>query len=203
MTLGRQQHSYPVLPSIKDTFKAWRASLTAMKLRTHLRDVLVTNLRSLDTLYYKEPFWINAKAYRFEVRQTVDQTITTGTWTIVNMDDELFDGDDLYELTDDEFIVPEDGVYLLQASAIWTNLATNGRHHRLRETTGPTVLVQSHLSDDGTGFNEGHSMSCIKALEKDQRVVYEVRHADGANRILRGSDGENYVAFKGVRLSPL
>ena len=133
--------------------------------------------------------------------------LTSGGWTKVEFDTEVFDSDSAYDNTNDKFTVPagKGGKYLVIAAAKINDAGSPatlvGSGMRLT-VNGSNVKQTIHFMDNGTSKSEGKTVVAILNLSATDYVeayAYAQDNGGSACSITGGSDYDTY--FSGFRLS--
>ena len=142
----------------------------------------------------------------WDARASANQTgLTSGGWTKVQFDTEIFDSDSAYDTTNDKFVVPsgEGGKYFVVASAKINDAGTAtllGTGMRL--TVGGSNVKQAiNFVVNGTMNTEGKTVAAILNLSAaDEVEVYAYAQDNGGSAcsITGGSDYDTY--FSGFKL---
>ena len=144
----------------------------------------------------------------WDARASANQTgLTSGGWTKVEFDTEIFDTDSAYDTTNDKFVVPsgEDGKYLVMAAAKINDAGSPatliGSGMRLT-VNGSNVKQEIHFPDNGTNKSEGKTVVAILDLSASDYVeayAYAQDNGGSACSITGGSDYDTY--FSGFKLN--
>ena len=144
----------------------------------------------------------------WDARASSNQTgLTSGGWTKVEFDTEVFDSDSAYDNANDKFTVPagKGGKYLVIAAAKINDAGSPatlvGSGMRLT-VNGSNVKQTIHFMDNGTSKSEGKTVVAILNLSATDYVeayAYAQDNGGSACSITGGSDYDTY--FSGFRLS--
>jgi len=139
----------------------------------------------------------------FHVRKSSNQTgLSSGGWTKVTFDDEVFDTDNVF--ASDKFTAPSDGKYFFTTAAkINATDANNGLiGSGMRFTINGSIAAQEiHFMNANPSYAEGKSVTAVLNLTASQYVeVYAYAQDDGGGScsITGGNDRDTF--FMGFKL---
>ena len=143
----------------------------------------------------------------FDARASSNQTgLTSGGWTKIEFDTELFDVGSGYDATNDKFVVPsgEAGKYFFTASA---KINSNGGNETLRGTgirlnkNGSNIKESIHFIANGSNIAEGKNINCVLDLAVSDYIevyAYYQDNGGGTGSITGSSDYDTF--FTGFKL---
>ena len=159
-------------------------------------------LKRVDYSYLK-----SSNTPAFDARASSNQTgLTSGGWTKVQFDTELFDVGSGYDATNDKFVVPsgEAGKYFFTTSAkinsaggSATLLGTGMRFTK----NGSNIKQAIHFVANGSNTAEGKGVSCVLDLAVSDYIevyAYYQDNGGGTGSITGSSDFDTY--FTGFKL---
>ncbi len=144
----------------------------------------------------------------FDARASANQTgLTSGGWTKVQFDTELFDTDSAYDNVNDKFTVPagKAGKYFFTTFA---KINSNGGGATLLGTgmrftkNGSNVKEAIHFIANGANSSEGKGVNCVLDLAASDYIevyAYYQDNGGGTGSITGGSDFDTF--FTGFKLA--
>tara|TARA_R100001015_G_C4549097_1_gene111375 strand:+ start:26 stop:625 length:600 start_codon:yes stop_codon:yes gene_type:complete len=146
---------------------------------------------------------VGANSASFHIRKSSNQTgLSSGGWTKVTFDDEVFDTDSAF--ASDKFTAPSDGKYFFTSAAKINDGGTNtllGSGMRFT-INGAIAAEEIHFMVNGSNNAEGKSVTAVLNLTASQYVeVYAYAQDNGGANcsITGGNDRDTF--FMGFKLA--
>lgn len=118
-----------------------------------------------------------------QIHRTTNQTIATNTLTLLVMDHVDFDGLNIYNAGNGDFIIKQSGTYVVSASVQWNTPAAVGLLELAMTqnfvATGTAISNQSQQSNPGANTSQVASFGCH--LSKGDEIQVLVQQRTGAN----------------------
>jgi hypothetical protein len=151
------------------------------------------------TTWYGEGTFPRARLFR----DTTDQSITTATDTVVDLQTEQFDVGGCTDPATDRFTIPaggDAGVWLLHGQVRWEANATGTRRLWIRKN-GTTIVAEAAMAPtSGTDHDQEISFLLNAPLVGDYFELL-CRQSSGGPLALRGSTVAAYTFFEGTRIA--
>ena len=130
---------------------------------------------------------VNTAKTHAAVRRDTDQTLTTAVNTTIIWETEIDDDGGNFDLANDKYVVPIDGVYLVVLTARFQTM-TDLTFHRVQIYVGGNVV--SHVSAKAT-VAQANTLNCtlLMSLSAADEITFKAIHYHGSNRVLQGGSG--------------
>lgn len=149
-----------------------------------------TDANTVDDKHASElDYYTTAKARAY---LSANQTITTDTWTKINLDTETYDVGNNFNTTLKKFVAPVPGYYLILGTILWQNTVISKNYYASIYINGNSIA--EFLESSYSYYLKG-VISDICHLNKNDYVELYGRHSSGVDKNVLGGTRFSYMSI--------